>query len=136
MVHLVIRCLFVKWVAADREARPVWLVRKRQAIFCCEFISNEEEGKVCRRHAVRRHLHAGWSFISGGEPQPRGRPLLYDVVDCRCRGENDLDSVVLVTGGYDGKIKLFSYDMELKLEFDARGKYDCGWLRVERVSQL
>ena len=37
-------------------------------------------------------------------------------------GENDLDSVVLVTGGYDGKVKLFSYDMELK-EFDAR-KYD------------
>ena len=30
-------------------------------------------------------------------------------------GEADLDSVVLVTGGYDGKVKLFSYDMELNL---------------------
>jgi len=95
--------------------------QKRQAILCCEFISNGEGEEKCvvgtqsgaiytldgRKLAEENHSHAGG-------------PCYTMWATSAVEGESDLDSVVLVTGGYDGKVKLFSYDMELVLEFDAR----------------
>jgi microtubule-associated protein-like 6 len=101
--------------------RGLFAGQKRQAVFCCEFISNDEGEEKCvvgtqsgsiytldgRKLAEENHSHAGG-------------PCYTMWATTAVEGEADLDSVVLVTGGYDGKVKLFSYDMELKLEFDAR----------------
>uniref|UniRef100_A0A7S3ZZI0 EF-hand domain-containing protein n=1 Tax=Pelagomonas calceolata TaxID=35677 RepID=A0A7S3ZZI0_9STRA len=100
--------------------RGLFAGQKRQAVFCCAFVSNgdEEKGVVGTQSGSIFTLD-GRSLAEENHSH-MGGPC-YTMWSCTSvEGESDLDSVVLVTGGYDGKVKLFSYDMELRLEFDAR----------------
>ena len=66
-----------------------------------------------RRDPVRSIYTLDGRSLAEENHSHHGRTLLYDVGHCCGRGRIRLGLVVLVTGGYDGKVKLFSYDMEL-----------------------
>jgi hypothetical protein len=103
--------------------RGVFGGTKRQAVFCCAFISNGDEEKcVVGTQSGSIYTLDGRKLAEENHSHANG-PCYTMWATSSEEGESDLDSVVLVTGGYDGKVKLFSYDMELVLEFDAR-KYD------------
>ena len=92
---------------------------QRQAVFCCAFIANDEEEK-CIVGAASGSLYTLDGHTLGAQTEAHVGPVTTIWSTSLQEGEADLDSVVLVTGGHDGKVKLYSYDLELKLEFDAR----------------
>ena len=96
---------------------------KRQAIFCCGFVEDAEGAEFCVVGTASGYVYKlEGRTLAGGEKHHRGPVTTLSTSKSIPAGEDEKEiaAVVLVTGGYDGKVKLYAADLEVKMEFDVR----------------